>query len=261
MRIFCLSTALIFLFLLPLSAGESLVSCGVAFFEDGMEIRGRQKAVDDAVGKALKKWMRHYYKEKIKDSKYKLFENKVIQNSAKYTNCIVVLDEKKSCLGTFEVTVRVEIDSELLISKAPSLVSTPPKRCVVVMMHSQIKKEYTSVAKKTLALLSLKLQEAGFKVFKQKEKFIAGNQRDMLACVLNLSHNVKTSDYQGLELSSHDIRLSIDMLRLKNKELLGSISFVKSIPDENGFKAFDRGANLCMDALWKELERKLLACN
>lgn len=261
MRFFLLAIVLCVFYPLISWSGDCVVSRGVAFVENGMEIKGRQKAIDDALQKALRKWMRNYYhKENHQCLLYKSYENKIIHNPLQYAKNVVILDEQKSCFGTIDVNIKAEIDSKSIIENFPNL-SSDIQLPIGLMISSDIQKQYLPVAKKMLALLIERLKHAGFSPFVPKEQpyMVEADGRFLISLVIDLFHDIKDSEYQGLKISSNEIRLTVDIVRMRDKTLLDSVIYTRTIPDENCFKAFNRGANLCMNAMWKELKPKLLA--
>ena len=75
---------------------------------------------------------------------------------------------------------------------------------------------------------------------------------------INLEHATRQSKYQDLDITLNEISLSANIYRPGEGEILAASSAVKSLPGENKLSILDRGSRACVDAIWKDLRRKLI---
>jgi len=74
---------------------------------------------------------------------------------------------------------------------------------------------------------------------------------------LDLELSSSESSYQGVALTLHEVGLTVSVQRPVSGEVLGTSSAVKSLPGANRLQVLDKGAEQCIQAVWKDLRRQL----
>lgn len=258
MRLFCVLVITTVVIPLHLWAGEKVTAKGMSFFEEGKEVIAREKALDEAKRAAIQKVMGSYINSMTVVDNFQLHEDRIISHSSGYVKNVTVIDEKKSSLGTLEITIQAEVESADIkddLQRFQDMLSWQRNPRISIVVQPGTAKKYLPAAIKAANILTGKLQQAGFKVLKFSEQT---RNKVGLLMGLTLEQSMKTSDYQGMSISLNEIGLTADMFRPGDQEVLASSSAIRSIPGENSLLVLDKGARQCIDTIWKELKDKLL---
>ena len=243
---------------LHLWAGEWVTAKGMSFFEEGKEVIAREKALDEAKREALQQVMGSHINSMTVVSNFQLHEDRIISHSSGYVKNISIIDEKKSSLGTLEITIKAEVESADIqndLQRFQDMLSWQRNPRISIVVNPSVAKKQMPAAIKIVNIFIKKLQRANFKVLKYSKQ---SRNKVGLLVELTLEQSVKTSDYQGISLSLNEISLTADIFRPGNNEILASSSAIRSIPGENCLSVLDKGSRQCIDTIWKELKNKLL---
>lgn len=242
-----------------LSAGERVTATGMSFFEAGREIVAREKALDEAKRAAIEQAVGTMVESRTVVEDFQVVKDQIFSRTGGYLKNLNILEEKKSDLGTFEVTIQAEVEIADLVNdldRFNRILSWQKNPRIAIVIEPLLVNEYLAAARKTAGLLTTRLKAEGFKVFKYSGK----NTIQMgLLVSLNLELNSKGTKFQDLDLTLNEVSLSTHIYRPGDGEIIAAASAVKSIPGENRLQALDKGARLCVDSIWKDLRRKLTA--
>lgn len=251
---------LITICLLPSSlfAGQSVTAKGVSFFEPGREVLAREKAVDEAKRAAIEQAVGTAIESKTIVEDFQVVKDQIFSRTAGYLKDLKILEERKTDLGSYEVTIQAVVEIADLVTdldRFQKVLQWQKNPRISIKIDPDLNKEYVSAAKKSANLLTNKLKRDGFRVFKPSDK----NDIQMgLLVNLVLEHASKETTFQGLTLTVNEISLSANIYRPGSGEIIATSGAVKSMPGENSLQVLDKGARACVEAIWKDLRRKLV---
>jgi len=252
-------TALICFCPIAVPAGERVTAKGMSFFEAGREVVAREKALDEAKRAAIEQAVGTMVESRTVVEDFQVVKDQIFSRTSGYLKNLSVLEEKKSDLGTYEVTIQAEVEISDLVNdldRFNRIIGWQKNPRIAIVIEPALAKEYLAAAQKTAGLLTTKLKVDGFKVF----KYSGSSDIQMgLLVGLTLELSSKGTKFQGLELTLNEVSLSANIYRPGDGEIVAAASAVKSLPGENRLQALDKGARLCVDAIWKDLRRKLTA--
>ncbi|MEW6671519.1 MAG: hypothetical protein AB1427_07435 [Thermodesulfobacteriota bacterium] len=242
-----------------LPAGEQVTAKGMSFFEAGREVIAREKALDEAKRAAIEQAVGARIESRTVVEDFQVVKDQIFSRTTGYLKNLNVIGEKKSDLGTYEITIQAEVEIADLVNdldRLKRIIGWQKNPRIAVVIDPALPNEYLAAAQKTAGLLTSQLQNDGFKVF----KYAGTNDIQMgLLVGLNLELSSKGTKFQGLELTLNEVSLGANIYRPGDGEILAAASAVKSLPGENRLQALDKGARACVDAIWKDLRRKLTA--
>lgn len=239
-------------------AAETVTAKGLSFFEPGREVVAREKALEEAKRMAIEKAMGTAIESRTIVENFQVVKDEIFSRSSGYLRDIRILSEKKSDLGTYEVEIEAVVEVAVLvddIDRFQNLLKWQKNPRVKIILEEGMIASSAAAARKSANFLTAKLQRNGFKVFKDDKK------QDLqmgLLIGLSIEHASVKSTYQDIELTLNEISLSANIYRPTNGEILATSSAVKTLPGENKLQALDRGAQYCVDAIWRELRAKLI---
>lgn len=240
-------------------AGERVTAKGMSFFEAGREVVAREKALDEAKRAAIEQAVGTLVESRTVVEDFQVVKDQIFSRTAGYLKNLNVLEEKKSDLGTYEVTIEAEVEIADLVSdmdRFNRILGWQKNPRVAIVLEPGLAGEYLAAGRKTAGLLTNKLKADGLKVFNYDG---AGGVQMGLLVSLNLELGSKATKFQDLDLTLNEISLSANIYRPGDGEILAAASAVKSLPGENRLQALDKGARSCVDAIWRDLRRKLTA--
>jgi hypothetical protein len=247
-----------FLFLPDLLAGEIVTAKGLSFFESGREVIAREKALDEAKRAAIEKAMGTMIESRTIVENFQVVKDQIFTRSSGYLKDIKILKEKQTDLGTYEVEIQAEVEISVLvddIDRLQNIIRWQQNPRIGIIIEPGLDNTYLPAAYKIMNLLTTKFKANGFKVFKH----MADNDIQMgLLVGLSLEHATQKSKYKDLELTLNEVSLSANIYRPGDGEILATSSAVRSLPGENTLQVLDKGAKLCVNAIWKELRAKLI---
>jgi len=242
-----------------LPAGQRVTAKGMSFFEAGREVVAREKAMDEAKRAAIEQAVGTLVVSRTVVEDFQVVKDQIFSRTAGYLKNLNVLEEKKSDLGTYEVTIQAEVEIADLVNdldRFNRILGWQKNPRIAIAVEPALANEYLAAAQKTAGLLTTKLQTDGFKVF----KYAGANDIQMgLLVGLNLELSSKGTKFQDLDLTLNEISLNANIYRPGDGEIIAAASAVKSLPGENRLQALDKGARSCVDAIWRDLRRKLTA--
>ncbi len=252
-------TLLCLLLILPAGvwAGERVTAQGVSFFEEGRESIAREKALDEAKRAAIEQAVGTRIESKTVVEDFQVSRDQVFSHATGYLKKIEIISEEKTDLGTYEVEISAEVEIAALVKdldRFKKILGWQKNPRISILVDPDLDKAYVPVARKTASRLGSKLKSEGFRVFDAATADTAG-----MGLIVRLGLEVASSEstYQGVNLSLHEISLRTDVLRPGQGEILASASAVKSLPGANKLKVLDKGAQQCVDSVWKKLRRQL----
>lgn len=241
-----------------LFADNTVTAKGLSFFEAGREVIAREKALDEAKRAAIEKAMGTMIESRTIVENFEVVKDQIFSRSSGYLKNIEVLNEKKTNFGTYEVEIQAEVEISVLvddIDRFQNMIQWQKNPRIRVNIEPGLDKQYMPAANKTANLLTQKLKQNGFRVFKD----IQDSDIQMgLLVGLSLELSTRKSTYQDLELTLNEVSLSANIYRPGDGEILAASTAVKSLPGENKLQVLDNGVRFCVDAIWKELRSKLL---
>jgi len=251
---------ILWLFLFPpdLLAGEIVTAKGLSFFESGREVIAREKALDEAKRAAIEKAMGTMIESRTIVENFQVVKDQIFSRSSGYLKNIKILEEKKTDLGTYELEIQAEVEISVLvddIDRFQNIIRWQQNPRISIIIEPGLDNTNLPAAHKIVNLLTAKLKANGFKVFKN----MANNdiQRGLLVG-LSLEHATQRSKYKDLELTLNEVSLSANIYRPGDGEILATSSAIRSLPGENTLQVLDKAANLCVNAIWKELRAQLI---
>lgn len=240
-----------------LYAGELVTAKGMSFFEAGREAVAREKALDEAKRAAIEQTVGTVIESRTVVEDFQVIQDQIFSHAAGYLKNLTVLDEKISDLGTYEVTIQAEVETTDVINdldRFAAILGWQKNPRIAIIIEPTVAVECQATAQKTAGLLTSKLKNEGFKVF----KYTGAEEIEIgLLIGLNLEMSSKTTKFQGLELTLNEIGLNASIHRPGDNEILAAAAAVQSIPGENRLLALDKGAKAGVDAIWKDLRREL----
>ncbi len=240
------------------SAGEKVIVKGISFFERGRELIAREKALDEAKRAAIEKVLGVGVDSITVVENYAVVSDRILSRSSGYINSFDILQERINDLGTYEITIEAEVETPDLINdieRFQKIFGRQKNPRVSVMIEPGLDKKYMPAAIKTASMVTEKLKESRFKVFRHSEKKAI---KMGLYVGLSLELSTKSSTFQGVELTVNEISLIANIYRAGDNEILATASTVEKHPGENRLQALDNGARLCVDSTWKELRSQLI---
>jgi hypothetical protein len=238
-------------------AGKRVTASGFSFFEEGRELIAREKALDEAKRAAVEKAVGTAIESRTAVENFQVVKDQIFSRTTGYINDIKILEENKSSLGSYEVKIEAQVEISALmddLDRFQKILNWQKNPRISINIEPGLKKDYLSAAIKTANLLTTKLKNDGLTVF----KYSTNDEIQMgLLVSLSLELSSKQTKYQDMELTLNEISLSANIYRPGDGEILATSSAVKSLPGENKLKVLDQGAKSCVDAIWKELRRKL----
>ena len=96
-------------------AGKVVTAKGLSFFEPGREAIAREKALDEAKRSAVEKAVGTTIESRTAVEDYQVVKDQILSRSAGYLKNINILEEKKTDLGTYEVTIEAEVEIPALV--------------------------------------------------------------------------------------------------------------------------------------------------
>ncbi len=250
---------LIAFFLVPagLQAGKTVTAKGLSFFEPGRELIAREKALDEAKRSAVEKAMGTTIESRTAVEDFQVVKDQIMSRSAGYLKDIKIIEENKTDLGTYEITIQAEVEIPDLVDdldRFKKILKWQKNPRISVVVEPGLKADHLPTAKKTANQLIERLKHDGFKVFKYSKK----NKSQMgLLVGLSLELSTRNTTFQDLDLTLNEISLSTNIYRPGDEEILATASAVKSMPGENKLQVLDKGARYCIDKVWDQLRKKL----
>lgn len=250
---------LFFCLLIPCSArsGEVVTAKGMSFFEPGRELIARDKALDAAKREAIEKAVGVSVTSRTVVENFQVNRDQVLSHASGYLKNIKILDEKKSDLGTYTVTIEAEVEVPALVGdldRFKKILGWQKNPKIRLVVEPGVAAEHLSAARKSLDRLAGKLRTDGFRVFKDS----AADPAMMgLQVGLGLEMAVSESEYQGVRIKLNEVSLSGNIYRPSDGEILATAGAVKSLPGANRLAALDKGAGQCLDEMWRDLRRQL----
>jgi hypothetical protein len=249
---------ILLLFPHTLLAGKLVTAKGISFFESGRELIARDKAIDDAKRAALEQAIGSTVESQTTVENFTVLKDQILSRTAGYLKNIKVIEEKKTGMGTYEVVIEADVETSAMIEdldRFKKVLSWQKNPRISIIIDHNTDKGYLPSAQKSASLLTDKLKQAGFTVYKHSP-----GQESLMGLLVGLSLELssKQSSYQNINLSVNEISLSANIYRPYDGEILGTSTAVKSLPGENKLKVLDEGAKNCIDSIWTDLRSKLI---
>lgn len=240
-----------------LSAAEVVTAKGMSFFEPGRELIAREKALDEAKRAAIEKAVGVSVESRSVVEDFQLNRDQIFSHAAGYLKNLKILDEKKSDLGTYTVTIEAEVEIPALVGdldRFKKILGWQKNPKIRLVLESEVAAEYRPAARKALDRLAGRLKQDGFRVFKD-----TAAEPDMMGLEVGLGLEAASgeSEYQGVKIRLNEVSLTANIYRPADGEILATAGAVKSLPGANRLAALDKGAGQCLDAMWKDLRRQL----
>ena len=256
-----LALGLVLLLCIPLpsaQAGNLVTAKGFSFYETGREMIAREKALDEAKRAALEKAMGTTVESRTAVENFQVVRDQIFTHTSGYFKSIKILEEKKTDLGTYEVTIEAEIEFSALIDdldRLQKIASWQKNPRASLVIEPDLDAALKPTAQKIAGLLTAKLKESGLKVYKYSQ----ANESQM-GLLVGLSLEVVTtqSEYQGVKIALNEIGLNANIYRPGTQEIVATASAVKSLPGQNRLQVIDKGARQCVDAVWQNLRQELI---
>ncbi len=251
---------LMVLFLLKLSpvfGGIIIKAEGVSFFEKGLELMAKEKALDDAKRNAVEKAFGSSIESKTMVSDYEVMYDQITSRSSGYISNLKIIDEKKTDLGTYEVSIEAEVEVKSVVDdfgRFRKIISWQKNPRVSIIIEPGIDQAFIPAANRAIITLTNKLKENGFTVFRDSEK--SGLQMGLFVRI-SLEVSTTKGSFQGLDLPLNEISLTANIVRPGDFQIIATSSDVKSIGGVNKLKALDKGTIQCVGSIWEDLKDQL----
>jgi len=249
-----------FLFFTPpnVIAGKIVTAKGISFFERGRELIARDKAIDEAKRAALEQAIGAAVESNTTVENFTVIKDQIMSHTAGYLKNIKIIEEKKTAMGTIEVIIEVDVETSAMLEdldRFKKVLSWQKNPRISIVIDKDTDKSFIATAQKASALLTDKLKQGGFTVYKY-----SNNQESQMGLLVGLSLELSSnqSSYQNIDLSVNEISLSTNIYRPYDGEILGTATAVKSLPGENKLKVLDEGAKYCINSIWSDLRSKLI---
>jgi len=239
-------------------SGELVTATGVSFFEAGREALARTKALDEAKRAAVEQVVGAQVESLTAVRNQRVIKDRILTHSSGYLKNVKIISEGKNSLGAFEVTIQAEVSKSALVrdmDRLGKLLSWQKNPRVSIFFESGLNKSDLAAAQKAAALLTAKLKNNRFKVYKYSKK--RESQMGLLIGLFIESATHKT-DYQGLKLNVNEISLTANTYRQGDTEILATAEAVKTISGPDRLRSLDKGVTQCVNVVWKKLRRKLI---
>lgn len=249
----------IFLLAPPPSGAEIVTAKGFSFFEPGREMIARGKALDEAKRAAIEAAMGTMVESRTVVENFEVVKDQIFSRAAGYLTDLQIIDETKTDLGTYEVTIQADVKISVLVDdldRFRNMIQWQQNPRISIGLEPGIDSEVIPTATKATNLLSDKLKKNGFKVFRHGKDGPALQMGFLVALSLEIS--TRQTKYQGIELTLNEVGLTSNIYRPGDGEIVATASAVESMPGENRLQVLDKGARACVDAVWKDLRDKLL---
>jgi len=241
----------------PLEAGNVVTAKGFSFFETGREMIAREKALDEAKRAALEKAVGTSVESRTAVENFQVVKDQIFTRTSGYFKKVSIVDEKKTDLGTYEVTIEAEIEFSALVDdldRLQKIASWQKNPRVSIIIEEGLEKAFLPTAHKIAGLLTAKLKESGLRVYKYSRP--AEAQMGLLVG-LSLDLASTKSEYQGMQIALNEVSLNTNIYRPGTEEVLATASAVKSLPGANKLEIIDKGARACVEDVWKKLRREI----
>ena len=241
-----------------LNAGTLVTAKGFSFFETGRELIAREKALDEAKRAALETAIGTTVESRTAVENFQVVKDQIFTHTSGYFKSINIVEEKKTDLGTYEITIEADIEFSALVDdldRLQKIVSWQKNPRVSIVLEPNLESSFRPTAQKAAGLLTTKLKEGGLKVYKYNQP--AETQMGLLVG-LGIDMASNQTEYQGVKISLNEISLTANIYRAGTQEIIATASAVKSLPGENKLQVIDKGARQCVDAIWKKLRRELI---
>ncbi len=249
---------LVIFFPVVLFAGEVVTAKGMSFFEPGREVIAREKAIDEAKRAAIEKAIGVSVESQTVVENFEVVRDQIMSRSKGYLKNLQIINEEKSDFGTFNVTIQAEVEIAALVKdmdRFKQIASWQKNPRVCIVLDRKLNKAFRPSAIKTANLLTQKFKSNGLNVFIYKK----GMDVQMgLFVNISLDISTRTTNYQGIDLTLNEISLSANITMPGDGEVLAASNAVKSVPGDNKLAALDKGANSCVDQIWRNLRKKLI---
>lgn len=241
----------------PLFAANTVKSKGMSFFEPGREAVAREKALDEAKRAAIEKAVGATVESRTAVENTEVIKDSIFSRSSGYLKNIEILEERKTDFGTYEVTIEAEVEISDMVSdldRFQEALSWQKNPRVSVMIEPNTKNEYFSTANKAVAILSDKLKQAGFSVFRYQKS--DETQMGLLIGV-SIEHSAKMTRVHDYDVTLNEVGLSATIYRPVDGEILAASSTVRSAPGENRLQIIDQATRDCISDIWDDLTKKI----
>ncbi len=239
-------------------AAKTVTAKGFSFYEPGREMIAREKALDEAKRAAIEAAMGTAVESRTVVENFEVVKDQIFSRSAGYLKDLQIIDETKTDLGTYEVTIQADVQIPALIDdldRFRDMIRWQKNPRISIGLEPAMPADVMPAALKSVNLLTEKLKKNGFKVFRRKQ---APDVQMGFLVALSLEMSTHQTKYQGIELTLNEVGLTSNIYRPGDGEILAAASAVKSIPGENRLQILDKGARACVDAVWGKLREKLL---
>ena len=239
-------------------SGELVTATGVSFFEAGREALARTKALDEAKRAAVEQVVGAQVESLTAVRNQRVIKDRIMTHSSGYLKNVKIISEGKNSLGAFEVTIQAEVAKSALVrdmDRLGKLLSWQKNPRVSIFFESGLNKNDLAAAQKAAALLTAKLKNNRFKVYKYSKK---RESRMGLLIGLFIQSATHQTDYKGLKLNVNEISLTANTYRQGDTEILATAEAVKTISGPDRLRSLDKGVTQCVNAVWKTLRRKLI---
>jgi hypothetical protein len=241
-------------------AGQKVTARGLSFFEPGRELIAREKALDEAKRAAIEQVIGAHISSVSLVENFQLVQDQIFSRSSGYLKNIRILNEKKTSLGTYEVTIEAEVEVSALVNdieRFQNILNLQNNPRVYIRINPSLQPDHKPAAIKVKTLLTDRLQQAGFILLASP----SGIDAPCPGLILDLSTEISstTSQYQDITITLNELSCSASIIRSSDNKILATATATVSLPGENRLQVMERGAQKCVSRIWKTLRQKLLS--
>jgi hypothetical protein len=230
---------------------------GMGFFEEGRKAVGREKALNEAKRAAVEKaaGVRITSSSEVRD--FMAVRDQVLSRASGYLQGYEILKEGPTSFGTYEVTIRADVQAEGLagdVARFQRMLSLQKSPRIAVTVREGVAPECRPAADRAVSRLNHRLSRAGFTVVDPEAA--AGGPSLLLK--LGVESSSRDVAYEDVKLTTNEVSLSADVVRPEGGKVLASASSTASVPGASRLKALDKGVESAVGRIYEEVRRNLV---
>lgn len=241
-------------------AGKKVIAKGFSFYEPGRELIAREKALDQAKRAAIEQVAGTYLDSISLVENARLVQDQIFSRSRGYLKNLKILKEKKTKLGTYEITIEAEVELNSLkndIKHFQDILRLQNNPRVFIQINPSVPSDCIQAILKIKAYLADRLQQAGFILLASPAKSNSPSPE----LIIDLSGEISTTStqYKDIFITLNELSCTASIIRPCENRILATASATASIPGENRLQVMEQGTQMCVSKIWKTLRQKLLS--
>lgn len=243
-----------------LLGADIVISKGVSFYEPGQEVLAREKAIGQAKRSAIEQAVGVKVTSVSAVKKFQAVRDDIFSHSQGYLRHVRILKEESTPYGAYEVTLEAEVETDALasdIDRFRELFMLQKNPRIITRIAPDLPPQLIPQAVNAKNILIDLLDQNGFVVL--VPSLNSTSVSAALIAEIALDQSSSSSEYQGVSLTVNEVLVSALVKRSGDDTLLATSSARTTLPGENRIATLDRGVKYCVQSLWKDLKKKMIA--